>query len=163
VEANPGDDWATQQPRRRRARRAHHAITRWEHCFNDNCNEHRWEKVNTGYYPQQLGGKEELSKNDRQENKKRRAVRTRLAGEGSEKLFRTEKLWKIQSGTYEANSIAQRKPSSQRTTTSNDSIRKRKNSHKPTIEPNRGCTKSGVCCGRKEFNLVGPMQEREGS
>jgi len=31
TEANPGEDWAPQQPRRRRARRAHYEITSWEH------------------------------------------------------------------------------------------------------------------------------------
>jgi len=87
MEANPGEDWAPQQPRRRRARWAHHEITSWEHCFNDNCNEHRWEKVDAGYYPRQVGAKGELSKNDRREHKKRRAVRTRLEGEGSEKTL----------------------------------------------------------------------------
>jgi len=84
MEPNPGGDWALQHPRGRRARRAHDEITSWEHCFNDNCNEHRWEKVDAGYYPHQVGEKGELSKNDRREVKKRRAVRTRLGGEGSE-------------------------------------------------------------------------------
>ena len=87
MEANPGEDWAPQQPRRKKARRAHHEITSWEHCFNDNCNEHRWEKVDAGYYPGQVGEKGELSKNDRREHKKRKAVRTRLGGEGSEKAM----------------------------------------------------------------------------
>jgi len=86
-ESNPGEDWVAQQPRRRRPRRAHHEITSWEHCFNDNCNEYRWEKVDAGYYPRQVGKKEELSKNDRREHKKRRAVRTRLGGGGSEKTI----------------------------------------------------------------------------
>ena len=36
MEPNPGEDWDPQQPPRRRARRAHYEITRWEHCFNDN-------------------------------------------------------------------------------------------------------------------------------
>jgi len=85
MEANPGEDWAPQQTRRRRARRAHNEITSWEHCFNDNCNEHRWEKVDGGYYPRQVGEKGTLSKNERREHKKRRAVRTQLEGERSEK------------------------------------------------------------------------------
>jgi len=55
------------------------------------------------------------------------------------------------------------KPLSQKTPTSNDSIRKRKTSNKPTIDANRGCAKSGVCCGRKELSIAGPMQEGEGS
>jgi len=59
----------------------------WEHCFNDNCNEHRWEKVDARYYPRQVGEKGELSKNDRREHKKRRVVRTWLGGEGSEKTI----------------------------------------------------------------------------
>jgi len=86
MEANPGDDWTPQQPRRRKARRAHHEITSWEHCFNDNCHEHRWDKVDASYYPRQVGEKGELSKNDRREHRKGRAVRTRL-GEGSVKTI----------------------------------------------------------------------------
>jgi len=87
MEANPGEDWASQQPRRRRARMAHNEITSWEDCFNDNCNEHRWETVDAGYYPRQVGVRGTLSENDRREHKKRRAVRTPLEGEGSEKTF----------------------------------------------------------------------------
>ena len=88
MEANPGEDWAPQQqPRQRKARRAHGDLTSWEHCFNDNCKEHRWEKVDAGYYPRQVGEKGELSKNDRREQRKRKAVRTRLEGEGSEKTI----------------------------------------------------------------------------
>jgi len=49
MEANPEEDWAPEQPRRRKARRGHHEITSWEHCFNDNCHEHRWDKVDAGY------------------------------------------------------------------------------------------------------------------
>jgi len=41
--------------------------------------------VDAGYYPRQVGERGTLSKNDRREHKKRRAVRTRLEGEGSEK------------------------------------------------------------------------------
>jgi len=51
MEANPGEDWAPQQPPRTKAGRAHHEITSWEHCFNDNCSDHRWEKVDARYYP----------------------------------------------------------------------------------------------------------------
>jgi len=91
MEANPGEDWAPlQQPHQRRARRAHGDLTNWEHCFDDNCKEHRWEKVDAGYYPRQVGEKGELSKNDRREQKKRRAVRTRLEGEESEKTMETQ-------------------------------------------------------------------------
>jgi len=86
MEANPGEHWAPrQEPRQRRARRAHGDITSWEHCFNDNCNEHRWEKVDAGYCPRQVGEKRTLSKHDRREHKKRRAVRARLGREGSKK------------------------------------------------------------------------------
>ena len=87
MEANPGEDWAPQQqPRQRKARRAHGDLTSWEHCFNDNCKEHRWEKVDAGYYPRQVGEKGPLSKNDRREPKKRKVLRTRVGGEGSEKI-----------------------------------------------------------------------------
>jgi len=90
METNPGEDWAPQQqPRQRKARRAHGDLTSWEHCFNDNCMEQRWEKVDAGYYPRQVGDKGELSKNDRREQRKRKAVRTRLEGEGSAKTMQT--------------------------------------------------------------------------
>jgi len=85
MEGNPEEDWAPQQPRWRRASRARHDITSWVYCFNNNCNEPRWEKVDAGYYPRQVGEKGTLSKNDRREHRKRRAVRTRLEGEESEK------------------------------------------------------------------------------
>jgi len=45
--------------------------------------------VEAGYYPRQAGEKGELSKNDRREQRKRKAVRTRLEGEGSEKTMET--------------------------------------------------------------------------
>jgi len=41
--------------------------------------------VDAGYYPRQVGEKGTLSKNERREHKKTRAVRTGLEGEGSEK------------------------------------------------------------------------------
>jgi len=87
MEANPGEDWVPQQPHRRSARRAHHETTSWEPCFNEKCNEDRWEKVDVGYYPRQIGEKGELSKNDKRERKKRGGVRTQLGGEGSEKMI----------------------------------------------------------------------------
>jgi len=87
MEANPGEDWVPEQPCQRRARRAHNQITGWEHCFNDNCNKHQWEKVDAGYYSRQVGQKGRLSKIERREHKKRRAVRTRLEGEGSAKTI----------------------------------------------------------------------------
>ena len=135
----------------------------WEHCFNDNSKEDRWEKVDAGYYPREVGEKGTLSKNDRREYKKRRVVRIRVGGEGSEKLFRTLKQWKHRSRTSEANWAVPPKSLWQKTTTSNDWMRKRKNSNKPIIDANRGCANSGVGSGRKEFSIVGPMHEGEGS
>jgi len=41
--------------------------------------------VDAGYYPRQVGERGTLSKHDRREHKKRRAVRTRLEGEEREK------------------------------------------------------------------------------
>jgi len=163
MEANPGEDWVPQQPRRRRARRAYHEITSWEHCFNDNCNKHPWEKVDAGYYSRQVGERGELSKNDRREHKMRRAVRTRLEREGSEKPFRTSKLWKRLSRTSEANSIAPCSPLSQKKTISKNWTREKKHYNKPTIESNRKCVRSEARSGEKEFSIVGPMQEGKGS
>ena len=51
--------------------------------------------VDAGYYPGQVGEKGRLSKNDRRENKKRKALRTRLERKGSEKMFVPDwKPWK---------------------------------------------------------------------
>ena len=44
--------------------------------------------MNTGYYPRQVGTKGTQSGKDRKEHEKRKAVRTRLGGEGSEKTIR---------------------------------------------------------------------------
>jgi len=86
MEVNTGEDWAPQQqPRQQRARRAHGDLPSWEHSFNTNCKEHRWEELDAGYYPRQVGEKGTLSKNYRREQKERKVVRTRLGVEGSEK------------------------------------------------------------------------------
>jgi len=91
MEDNPGDDWAPQQqPRQRRARRAHGDITSGEHFFNDYCNKYRWEKVDAGYYPLQVGEKGTLSKHNRREHKKRIGVRSGLGGERSERTIPDE-------------------------------------------------------------------------
>jgi len=88
MEANPGENWEPkQQPQPRTARCAHHEITSWEYRFKDKCNDHRWEKVDAGYYSRQVGVRGTLSKHDRREHKKRRAVRKWLGREGSEKAI----------------------------------------------------------------------------
>ena len=43
--------------------------------------------MDAGYYPGQVGEKGVLSKDDRRKQKKRRAVRTRQGGEGSEQTI----------------------------------------------------------------------------
>jgi len=43
--------------------------------------------VDAGYYPRPVGERGTLSKNDGGEHKKRRAVRTRREGEGSQKTI----------------------------------------------------------------------------
>jgi len=43
--------------------------------------------VDTGYYPRQVGENGTLSGRDKKEHKKRRAVKTRLGTEGSEKTI----------------------------------------------------------------------------
>ena len=163
MEANPGEDWVPEQPRRRRARRAHHEITSWEHCFNDNCNEHRWEKLDTGSYHRQVGEKGELSKNDRREHKKRRGVRTRLGGEGSEKtiadveaLERT--ISDLRSQLDRAAQIIVAKDNNlEQLEKEKQKLQKGYNRVKQTMR------QIGVCCGRKQFSIVRPMQEGEGS
>jgi len=70
MEANPGEDWVPQQLLQMRGWRAYHEITNWDHCCNDKCIQHRWEKVDVGYYPRQVGESGELSKKDRREHKK---------------------------------------------------------------------------------------------
>ena len=45
--------------------------------------------MDAGYYPRQAGERGELSKNDTREQRKRKAVRIRLEGEGSEKTMET--------------------------------------------------------------------------
>ena len=47
---------------------------------------HRWEKVDTGYYSRMVGDDGALSKRDQTHQKQRMSVRTRLEGEGSEKI-----------------------------------------------------------------------------
>jgi len=97
MEANPGENWAPQQQsHQRRARSAHGDLTSWEHCFNHSCKEHHWEKMDAGYYPRQVGETGTLSKNDRMEKRKRKAVRTRLGREGSAKTISDMKALETQ-------------------------------------------------------------------
>ena len=85
MEDHPGEDWAPQQHKARKSRRAHKDIVGWEHCFKDDCRDHRWEKVDAGYYPRQIGERGQLSRKDENQRRKRKTVRTRLGREGSEK------------------------------------------------------------------------------
>ena len=87
MEANPGEDWAPEQPRQRRARRAHRDFTCWEYCFNNKRGKPRWEKVDAGYYPRQVGERGTLSKNDRRKQRSRKGVGTWLRREGSGKTI----------------------------------------------------------------------------
>jgi len=119
--------------------------------------------VDAGYYPLQVREKGELSKHYRWEHQKRRAGRTRLGREGTEKPFQRWRLWNRQARTSEANSIALPILLWQKITTSNGTIRKKKKSKMPIIEANRGCAKLKECGGKKQFSIVGPMQEGEGS
>ena len=84
-------------------------------------------------------------------------------GRGAKKPGRTGKPWKGKSLTSEANPIAPPRSLWQKTITWNDWTRKRKNSNKPRIEQNSECAKSGEGGGKKEFGIVRPMQEGEGS
>jgi len=164
MEANPGEDWAPQQPRGRRAQRAHHEIRSWEHSFNDNCNDHEWEKVDAGHYARQVREKGALSKHERREYKKRRAVRTRLGREGSEKTVVPDR----EALEKKISDLRSQLKCAAQTIVAKDNelerLAKEKGKlHKPTIDANRGCAKSGLCCGKKESSIVGRMQEGEGS
>jgi len=53
--------------------------------LNDKCSDHRWEKVDAGYNPGQVGKKGTLLTVEEKERKKRETVRTRLEGEKGEK------------------------------------------------------------------------------
>ena len=119
--------------------------------------------MDAGYYPRQVGEKWTLSKNDRREHKKRRVMRTQLGGEGSEKsvpdvVAMEAQISDLRSQLDHTTQIIVAKDKD-----SNNSIRKWKNCNKPIIDANRGWANSGVCGGRKEFSIVGPMQEGEGS
>jgi len=85
-----------------------HASMNWTDCADDGCQIHLSKKQGSGWYPQIT----------------RRAKKP-------------WKLWKHRSPTSEANSIAPPKSLWQKTTTSNGSIRKKRNSNKPTIDANR--------------------------
>ena len=52
--------------------------------------------MDAGYYTRQIGEKETLSKNNRREQNKRKVVRTRLGGEGSEKTILNVKAMEAQ-------------------------------------------------------------------
>ena len=83
-DAEPGSDWAPPQPAKKE-RQPDKDLVKWQHCFRDNCSVHRWEKVDTGYYPRIVGKEGVLSKRDEIYRKRRRTVRTRHEGEGGEK------------------------------------------------------------------------------
>jgi len=134
-----------------------------EHCGNDTCNEHRWEKVDAGYYPRQRGENGTLSKNHRRGQSKRKAVRRQVGWVGSEKTIPDSEALqgKISDLGSQLHGAAQIIVATDKT--SHDLTRKRKNSNKPTIEQNRECTRSGVCCGKKKSSILGPMQAGKAS
>jgi len=164
MEANPGEDWAPQQQtRQRRARRFHGSLTSWEHCFNDNCKEHRWEKVDAGYYPRQVREKGSLSKDNRREHKKRKVIKTRLGGEGSEKPVQDMEAREAQISDLRSQLDRAAQIMVARDNDLERLDKEKEKPNKPIIDANRECANSGVCCGGKEFSIEGPMQEGEGS
>ena len=68
-DAEPGSDWAPSTPAKKE-RRAHKDLVKWQHYFRDNCSVHRWEKVDTGYYPRIVGKDRVLSKRDETHRKR---------------------------------------------------------------------------------------------
>jgi hypothetical protein len=63
--------------------------TAWEHCFRNNCVEHRDDKIKAGYYPKKFGIRQSLNEKDAMVRKARKTVRTRLGREGSENSEKT--------------------------------------------------------------------------
>jgi chromosome segregation ATPase len=59
----------------------------WKHCFNDSCKEHRWKKVDHGYYPRNFGEAAPLSAQDEEHRKRRKTVRIRHGREESEETI----------------------------------------------------------------------------
>ena len=100
-DAEPGSDWAPPQPAKKE-RRSPNDLVKWQHCFRDNCSIHRWEKVDTGYYPRIVGKDGVLSKRDETYCKRQSTVRTRYEGEGGEKTSSdVELLEKVLLGPWE--------------------------------------------------------------
>jgi len=48
LQESPVENWTPQQPQQCKARRAHKDFIGWEHCFNNNCKDDHWEKVDAG-------------------------------------------------------------------------------------------------------------------
>ena len=115
------------------------------------------------YYPRQVGGRGTLSKNDRREQSKRKAVSTWLGREGSEKpIPEVEvlegKIMDLRSQLHCAAQIIVAKDNDL------EGLNKEKEKlQQAEIKLNRKCAKLEICCGRKEFSIVGPMQGRDGS
>jgi hypothetical protein len=63
-----------------------HAKKDWKQCYRNDCKAHKRGKIEAGYYPKK-GRKEPLSRTDEITRKARATVRSRLAGEGSEKTM----------------------------------------------------------------------------
>jgi len=99
--------------------------------------------VDAGYYPRQVGEKGELSKNERREHKKRRAVRTRLGGERSEPTIPDVealegKIWDLRTQLDCAAQIIVAKDNEL------ERLHKEKEKlQKPIIDAKRGCAKLG--------------------
>jgi len=116
--------------------------------------------VDAGYYPRQVGEKGELSNNNRREQRKRKAVRIRLEGEGSEKTMETleGQISDLRSQLDRAAQIIVAKDNDlERLDKENEKLQQAQNRCKQRI------LKSGGCCGRMESSIVGPMRKGEGS
>ena len=62
-DSKPASDWALPQLEKK-GRGLYKDLVKWQHCFRDNCSVHRWEKMDTGYFPQIVGKDGVLSKQD---------------------------------------------------------------------------------------------------
>jgi len=119
--------------------------------------------VDTGYYPGQVGERGELSKNDRREQRKRRAVRTRLQGEGSEKTVPDVEVMEGQ-----ISDLRSQLDRAAQIIVAKDNDLERLDKEKEKLQQAYNGTKQrmrqvGAMLWKGEFSIVGQIQEEEGS
>ena len=103
------DKQSTYFPKKpRKPKSAHTDVVGWEHCFNDRCTlgNHHQEKILAGNYPRKDGDRGDLSVTDRRWRK--RTLRARTTGEGSEKTPTEPDIEGLQQGITGLHEIVDR-------------------------------------------------------